>query len=160
MEKLADIVKLAIANEVNAKVFYEQAADLARQGESTMVFMELVGMEASHAQRLVDAFGELLRQEGVDAAAHLARLEADAGKTLDAAQTRLLRDADPRQVIEHAIGMEAAARDAYLRLAERVEQEGLRRLCRDLADEERRHGEQLAAARTSIDMPQEDRPAL
>lgn len=160
MSSVVDIVKLAIANEVKAKVYYEKAAELAGGGESQMVFLELVEMEATHAQRLIDAFGDQLQQVGLDPEDFLAQLTANTEHSLGADETRLLQDADMRQVLDFAIGMERTARDMYLDLAGRVEGSALRRLCRDLADEEQQHHDLLSEARSGVDTPIDERPAL
>jgi rubrerythrin len=160
MESVVDVIKHAIENEVQAKVFYGKASDLAKSGESQMVFMELVEMEDTHAQRLVDGFGELLKQEGVDAAAFLAGLEANLERTLVNEQLQLLENAEMRPVIEFAIGMEQRARDNYLGLAERVEGDDLVKLCHELAGEEQKHFDLLTEARVGVDTPIDERPAL
>jgi rubrerythrin len=160
MQKVVDIVKLAIANEVKAKAYYEQAFELTVGGESLMVFIELIEMEATHAQRLVDAFGATLQAAGVDAEAYLAELEGRAERVLSADETAPLQGADMRAVLDHAIGMEVRARDSYLELADRVEGDKLRKLCQDLAAEEQQHHDQLTEARSGVDMPIDERPAL
>ncbi len=160
MQKLVDIVKLAIANEVKAKTFYERASELTSGGESLMVFIELVEMEATHAQRLVDSFGRTLRLAGIDAAAYLADLEQGAARMLGAAETKALEDADMRQVLDFAIGMEVQARDNYLELARQVEGETLQKLCQSLAAEEQNHFDLLTEARSGVDTPIDERPAL
>jgi rubrerythrin len=160
MESVVDVIKHAIENEVRAKVFYGKASELATAGESQMVFMELVEMEDTHAQRLVDGFGDLLQSEGVDAQAFLAGLEADIEQTLESEQLRLLEHAEMRPVIDFAIGMEEKARDSYLGLAERVEGDTLVALCKELADEEQKHFDLLTEARVGVDTPPDERPAL
>lgn len=160
METVVDIVKLAIANEVRAKAYYEKASELTSEGESLMVFVELVEMEATHARRLVDAFGGQLRDAGIDAEDYLAQLTANSSHTLGDAETKLLLDADMRRVLDFAINMERMARDAYLDLAARVEGDKLRRLCKGLASEEQQHHDLLSEARGGVDTPIDERPAL
>ncbi len=125
-----------------------------------MVFMELVEMEDTHAQRLVDGFGEYMKGEGVDAVAFLADLEANVANVLNGEQRKLLEDADMRPVIEFAIQMEAQARDKYVELANRVEGDDLVAICNDLAEEEQKHFDVLTEARVGVDTPIDERPAL
>jgi len=160
MQTLVDIVKLAIANEVKAKVFYSRASELTSHGDAAMVFLELVEMEEAHAQRLVRAFDGLLQEQGVDATAYLVGLEAEAAGILSAAEASVLHNAEMRPVLEFAIGMEAKARDTYLDLAKRVAGAALRELCEDLAEEEQRHFDALTEARIGVDTPIDERPAL
>lgn len=160
MESVVDIIKFAIENEVRAKVFYTEASELTTAGDSQMVFMELVEMEDTHAQRLVDGFGEYLKGEGVDAVAFLDKLNANIADVLNAEQRKLLENAEMRPVIEFAISMEKQARDKYLELAGRVEGEDLVKICKDLAKEEQDHFDVLTEARVGADTPIDERPAL
>ncbi len=160
MDTVVDIVKLAIANEVKARAYYQKASELTSEGESLMVFIELVEMEATHARRLVDAFGTMLQNAGVDAEQYLVQLESNTGQVLSEAEMRLLEDADMRQVIDFAINMERMARDAYLDLAGKVETPTLRQLCESLAQEEQQHHDVLSEARSGVDTPIDERPAL
>ncbi|MEZ4386725.1 MAG: ferritin family protein [Candidatus Krumholzibacteriia bacterium] len=160
MDSVVEIIKTAITNEVRAKTFYARAADIAQDGEAQMVFIELIEMEDQHARRLVDGFGAVLADAGVDGEAFLETLTADVEKTLETAQVKLLEDAELRPVIDFAIGMEKKARDTYLSLKNDVRGAALKTLCQDLADEEQRHSDQLTEARIGVDTPPEERPML
>jgi rubrerythrin len=160
MDSTVDVIKIAITNEVRAKTFYSRAADLASDGEAQMVFIELIEMEDQHARRLVDGFGDVLGEAGVDAQDFLSRLEAGVDEKLDDEQVKLLQDKEMRPVIDFAIGMEEKARDTYLHLKTRVETDELKVLCQELADEEQRHYDSLTEARIGADAPPEERPML
>ncbi len=157
MQKVVDIVKLAIENEVKAKAFYAEAAQITTEGESQMVFLELTEMENGHARLLVDRFATLLRQEGLDAKAFLEDLEA---KAPGVTETELITRGEMRPVIEFAISMEAAARDSYKDLGARLADVGLKAVCDDLAHEEQKHFDLLTDLRKSVDTPIDERPAL
>ena len=160
MESVVDVIKFAIKNEVRAKVFYEKASELAKAGDSQMVFMELVEMEDTHAQRLVTGFGDFLQGEGVDAEAYLAELQQNLEQNLEDKQLKLLEKAEMRPVIDFAISMEEKARDTYRDLAGRVQGEELVKLCDELAEEEQKHFDLLTEARIGADTPIDERPAL
>jgi rubrerythrin len=160
MEDVVDLIKHAIENEVRAKAFYASASELATEGESQMVFLELVDMEKGHAQLLVDRFGGFLGEHGVDAAAHLAELEARVERSLEAEEVALLEDAEMGPVVEFAIRMEESARDNYLTLAKRFSDADLIDISRDLAAEEQNHFDMLSRLRSSMDTPSEERPGL
>jgi rubrerythrin len=160
MQKVVDIVKHAIENEVKAKVFYEEAAQLTVEGESQMVFLELVEMESGHARLLVNRFGTLLGNAGLDAEQFLGELEGRAAQDPAIRERDLITRGEMRPVIEFAIGMEATARDNYLDLGSRLTDVGLKALCDDLAHEEQKHFDMLSELRRSVDTPIDERPAL
>jgi rubrerythrin len=160
MQKVVDIVKHAIENEVKAKAFYAQASQITTEGESQMVFLELTEMENGHAQLLVNRFGTLLRVEGLDAEAFLGDLEAKAARSPGERETELITRGEMRPVIEFAIAMEAAARDSYNDLGSRLTDIGLKAVCDDLAREEQKHFDLLSDLRKSVDTPIDERPAL
>jgi rubrerythrin len=160
MDTIADVVKLAITAEVKAKIFYQKASELIADGESQMVFIELTEMEDQHARRLVRIFGTELKTQGVDAQAFLAEQQERADQVLDVQEHDLLKTTDMRQVIEYATKLEVRARDTYRDLKERLEDERLRQVCEELAEEEQRHHDMLTALRINVDTPIDERPAL
>ena len=160
MDTIADIITLAITNEVKAKVFYQKASEFITDGESQMVFIELTEMEDQHARRLVDTFGAELQAQGVDAQAFLAKQQERAEEVLDVREHDLLKATDMRGVIEYATGLELKARDAYHDLKNQVEDKSLRQVCEELAEEEQRHHNMLTSLRINVDTPIDERPAL
>jgi rubrerythrin len=160
MEDVADLIKHAIENEVRAMAFYVSASELASEGESQMVFLELIDMEKGHADLLVDRFGAFLAEHGVDAAAHLAGLRASVERVLNDKEKALLEEAEMGPVVDFAIQMEEAARDNYFILAERFSDAELIDISRDLAAEEQKHFDMLSNLRSSMDTPPEERPGL
>lgn len=160
MENVVDIVKIAIEKEVRARIFYDKASEITRDGESQMVFLELVEMEDGHARRLTGRFGDLLGQQGTDAEVFLRETERALEAGLSVEETELIKNGDLRAVIEFAIGREADARDGYLALADRLQAEDDRAFCEGLAAEEQQHFDTLAKLRISVDTPIDERPAL
>lgn len=160
MEKVVDIVKVAVENEVKAKAFYTRAAQIASQGESQMVFLELTEMEDGHAKLLVDRFGPLLYADGTEPWPFLQRLEDMVVNMPAGEEFALIERGEMRLVIEFAIGMEARARDAYRALGAQLTDPDLQALCKDLAREEQKHHDILCTMRVSVDTAIEDRPAL
>ncbi|MFO7652925.1 MAG: ferritin family protein [Candidatus Krumholzibacteriia bacterium] len=158
--KTVDIVKIAIENEVRARIFYGKAADLTSEGESQMVFLELVEMEDGHARRVVNDLGEIMRSAGQDPTAFLEQKEAELARDLPVEESELIKNGEMRAVIEFAIGREALARDSYRELADLVDGEQERRVCEELAEEEQRHHDMLSKLRQSVDTPMDERPAL
>jgi len=160
MKDVAEVLELAIRNEVQARAFYASAAELPGAGEAHMVFVELAGMEDGHARSLVQRFAAPLAAVGRDAAAALRRFEAEAAGGAGGEAGELISRGDLRAVLRHAIGLELAARDGYRALAARFDDPGDRALCEELATAEQDHHDQLSRALVSVDTPFEDRPAL
>jgi rubrerythrin len=160
MEKIIDILKFAIANEIKAKVFYGKASEITSDGESQMVFLELAHMEDGHARHLVDRFGPLMQQQGFDGNAFLQRRESETEKILDMQENDLITRGDMRSVLEFAMGMEIRARDSYQDLAARVSGTEERAFLENLAAEEHKHWDMLSKLRISVDTPIDERPAL
>jgi rubrerythrin len=160
MDNVVDVIKTAIKNEIVAMSFYRSASEISSDGEAQMVFLELIDMEAGHAQLLVDRFGDFLAENGVDAAAWLATLEAKVERGLDEEEAALLEDAEMGPVVDFAIGMEERAKGLYLGLMGRFEDVAMIDLCRELADEEQNHFDMLSKLRASMDTPPEERPAM
>jgi rubrerythrin len=160
MKKVVDIVKLAIENEVKAKAFYADASQITSEGESQMVFLELTEMENGHARLLVNRFGTLLRQDGLDAETFLSDLEARVAQNPGVQESALITRGEMRPVIEFAIAREAEARDNYKDLGSRLTDVGLKAVCDDLAREEQKHFDLLSDLRKSVDTPIDERPAL
>jgi len=160
MEKISDVLKLAITNEVKAKVFYRKASEATDDGESQMMFIELTEMEDEHGRRLVRLFGDRMQKEGTDAQAFLEKQQARADEVLEVAEHDMLKSGDMRKVIERAMQLELRARDTYAGLKEQVDTDDLRRICDELAAEEQKHHDMLASLRTNVDTPIDERPAL
>ena len=160
MDTIADIITLAIINEVKSKVFYQKASEFIADGESQMVFIELTEMEDQHARRLVDVFGAELQAQGIDAQAFLSQQQERSEEVLDVREQNLLEATDMRGVVEFAIKLELRARDAYHSLKKQVEDDRLSQVCEELAEEEQRHHDMLANLRVSMDTPIDERPAL
>jgi rubrerythrin len=72
----------------------------------------------------------------------------------------LIKNGDMRSVIKHAIALEIVARDNYLGLSTRVEDEKAMQYCKDLAAEEQKHHDMLTDLLSGVDMSDDDRPML
>jgi len=160
MEKVFDLVKLALDNEIRAKAFYEGASEITSDGESQMVFIELAGMEDQHAQLIVNRFGDIFQREGFDAAGHVQQAASNKALVMESEGGEVIKRGDMRSVVEFAIAKEIGARDNYRQLASQVNREEQRALCEDLATEEQKHHDLLSNLRISMDTPLDERPAL
>lgn len=160
MEKVFDLVRLALDNEIRAKAFYERASEITGDGESQMVFIELAGMEDQHAQLIVNRFGDIFQQAGFDAAGHVQQAASSHTPAVESKENAVIESGDMRSVVEFAIAKEIGARDNYHQLANQVSSEEQRALCDDLAAEEQKHHDMLSNLRVSMDTPLDERPAL
>lgn len=160
METVFDILKTAIDNEIKAQVFYAKASEITEVGESQMVFLELTEMEKGHSRLIVDRFAEIFKEAGFDAHAHITAREAETDKVLTLYENEILSRGQVHEALEFAIGLEEKARDAYLGLVERVPEESLRKVLKELAAEEQEHYDMLSKALVSMDTPPEERTGM
>jgi rubrerythrin len=160
MEKAIEIFKNALALEVEAELFYEKAAEMTKDDESRMVFLELADMEDGHAHRIVDRFKDTAFGKAFDADAWLQELEKESAKNLPMETNELVASGDMRAVLDFAVQLENDARDSYQHLAEIFTDPDDKAYCTDLAAEEQKHANAVQQLRHSLDMDEEERPDL
>lgn len=160
MQTAADVLKHALYNEVKAGAFYTKAADITRDDTSRMLLLELAGLEDNHALSLLKRAEGAPCTESFDPRGYLKELEADAAKTISVEENEILKNGDMRTILIFAIGLETEAKNTYLDLADKAVDAEMRKFCKDLAGEEENHARELTQLLQSIDMNEEDRPAL
>ncbi|MBF0178296.1 MAG: ferritin family protein [Magnetococcales bacterium] len=160
MEKAVQLLRVAILNEIKASAYYAQAAEVTTNDVSRMLLLELASQEEDHARHLIDMTRGTPLGHKFDAETYLRELEKDPEGSLSARENQALAKADPRGVLEIAMHMEAESRDNLRAMADAVTDPALRKYCLDLSAEEQSHFSSLERALSSLDMPDEDRPAL
>jgi rubrerythrin len=160
MEKAIEIFKNALELEIQAELFYDKAAELTKDDESRMVFLELADMEDGHAHHIVERFKHTEFGKMFDADKWLLEVEREDNKILDVEAVDLIAQGDMKEILKYAITMEESARDSYKRLSEKFTDPDDVAYCSDLAEEEQKHINSLLQLLRSIDMDPEDRPEL
>lgn len=160
MEKPIDIIKQALRNELHASAFFAKAAELTKDDESRMLFLELGGMEDDHAAALVERLKSAPCAKDTDLPALLKQLESSPEPVLPAAEMVIIENGDPRAVLSLAIDLENRAMQTYARLAEESTDLEIKGYCLDLAKEELSHASALTKLLRSLDMDEDDRPGL
>ncbi|MEO5345448.1 MAG: ferritin family protein [Magnetococcus sp. YQC-9] len=160
MEKPIDIIKQALRNEIHASAFFAKAAELTKDDESRMLFLELGGMEDNHAEALVIRLKNAPCAQEMDLAAYLKQLESSPEPVLPPAEMAIIENGDARSVLRLAINLENRAMQTYARLAEESTDLEVKAYCLDLAREEVGHAAALTKLLHSLDMDEDDRPGL
>lgn len=136
-----NILECAITRETEASSRLEQLAANAAGEELRELFTLLAAAEREHLQRLEALQGDVARHGAWDvslAAAICPAKSLPGPETLAAAES-----ASPDGYLDIARAEEASIA-FYQDLATKAENPELRRLCRELAEEERRHLQQIA----------------
>ncbi|MBF0285627.1 MAG: ferritin family protein [Magnetococcales bacterium] len=160
MKKATDVFKKALLHEVHGQYFYQKASEITKNDASRMVFLELVDMEDGHARELVEKAKSAPCAKGFNPEAYLRELEATVEARISGAMKKVLRKGKIRKVLALAIDMEKRARANYEKLAEKATDADVKKYCRELAQEEKKHQGQLQQLLNSLDMDLDDRPGL
>lgn len=160
MPTAIDVVKKALYNEVRSQAFYRLAAELTDRDDTRMLFIELGELEQDHARRIAERIAGPPLELDFDAAAYVDELEANVAVLVPPGDEATVRGGDVRAVLRLAKRLEVESRDAYRDLAKRTERAPLRAFCEELARLEAGHLEEIRRLERSLDMAEEERPAL
>ncbi|MBF0628628.1 MAG: ferritin family protein [Magnetococcales bacterium] len=160
METASDIIKQALRNEIHASAFFGKAAEMTKDDESRMLFLELGGMEDGHASFLVEKLKNTPCAQDVDLAAYLKELERSSEPVMSAEEVEIIENGDPRAVLRLAIELENRAKMIYTKLADEAADLEVKSYCLELVREENTHANMLTKHLNSLDMDADDRPGL
>ncbi len=160
IESVIQLFKTAIFNEVKSRVFYTQAANITQNDESRMVFLELSSEEDDHALDLIKkAKGVSFLQE-CNLEDYLKKLESSMENVISGEELEILRTGEMKAVLELASHHEKRARENYLALVEKAEDPAVKDFCGELAKMEEEHFNSVNRMLYSLDMDEDERPAL
>ncbi len=160
MQEAAKILKTALYNEVKSRIFYSKAADNTNDDESRMVFLELTSKEEDHAQLIIKRLEGTPYAREFDPQKYLEELQSSLENILSGYETESLISGDIKKVLKLAIKMEKSARDIYLNLEKKISSPEVKTMCHELANEEKEHLNSVTTMLLSLDMGEEERPAL
>ncbi|MBF0429096.1 MAG: ferritin family protein [Magnetococcales bacterium] len=160
METATDIFKQALYNEVHSTAFFAKAAEMTRDDESRMLFLELSSMEEDHASMLVAKGQKAPCNHSVDLAAYLKELESSVAPVMSDEELATIQDGDPKSVLRLAIKLEEQAKETYVKLAAEAADLEVKSYCLELVKQETGHANALTRLLHSMDMDPEDRPGL
>jgi len=160
MQETVEILKSALYNEVRSRIFYSKAADITNDDESRMLFLDLTSKEEDHAQLIIKRLEGTPYAREFDPQKYLKELESSLDNILSGNETESLQSADIKKVLEIAIKMEKRARDTYLNLEKKISSPEVKTMCHELANEEKEHLNSVTTMLLSLDMGEEERPAL
>lgn len=160
MQESLTLFKIALQIEAKACTFYKKAAELTENDESRMLFLQLSSEEDDHTRHIIENAKNLPFLKDFDVAGYIKELEADMESTVSVDELQTLQTGDMKAVLELAIFIEGNALKNYNKLAEHTEDKETKDLCAKLAEEEKEHLNSITSMLESLDMDEEDRPAL
>ncbi len=160
MTGLAEIFKQALTNEVKARAFYRVAGEITHDDASRMLFIELAGLEESHARELVNMAKEIAFEPAWDPAAFLDSLETTTHASVSDHELKALLDGDMKTVLGIAREMEHTSMTAYRTLSEKSTDGEAREYFDKLARQEAGHLAEVERMALALDIPEAERTAL
>ena len=160
MQVTAELFKSALKHEVRSEVFFNQAAEITKNDESRMLFLELSDMETDHIRHLIDNTKGTPWPKEFNPDTYVNELESSVEGKISVEATEVLENGDMKAVLDLAIDMEKEAYKTYVELEKKAASEEVKNYSRELSQEEKKHLNSLASLRSSLDMDDEDRSAL
>jgi len=160
MEKVIELFKDALKHEVKSSVFYKNAAETTTIDDSRMLLLELCTEEEDHTRHIIEKTKNFPSLKGFDAAGYLKELESDMENIVSTDELETVKSGSMRDVLKLAVYIEENAVNKYKELAEHAEDEETKNFCLKLVDEEKKHLNSTTRMLESLDMDEEDRPAL
>jgi len=160
MEKVIELFKDALQHEVKSSVFYKKAAETTNNDESRMLLLELCTEEEDHTRHIIEETKNIPSLKDFDAKGYLKELESDMENIVSTDELETVKSGSMRDVLKLAVYIEENAVNKYKELAEHAEDEETKNFCLKLVDEEKKHLNSTTRMLESLDMDEEDRPAL
>lgn len=160
MQATVKLLKAVLTHEVKSEVFYNRAAEITKNDESRMLFLELAGMEEDHIRNLISKIKGTPWPQEFNPEAYVKELESSMESIISVEETEILQNGDMKAVLELAIGMEKEAYKTYLELEEKAASQEVKDYSREFSREEQKHMDSLTSLRSSLDMDEEDRSSL
>jgi len=146
-ETPAQIIRIAYSHEQGLAVFYVKMVALISDAETAGIFNLLADIEEHHKQKLFDLYKSLdssVERESFDKQISVGVMEG--GRSVEEFvrenQSSVKKPAD---AINIAMMIEAQALDLYLRYADKINDENVKRVLFNLADEEKAHLKRLGS---------------
>ena len=147
LNEYKDIIKLAIVNEVEAKKFYEDAANTLKDPHLKKLFASLAEEEMKHR----DILTKIYTSNTMDRYFSESR-DYKVAETVD--EPELSMDMKPADAFALAMKKEEAAMKQYTEMAEMCDDDGKRQVFLDLAAMERDHKLKMESAFIDIGYPE------
>lgn len=160
MQKAIELLKNVLSHEVKSSVFYKKAAEITKDDESRMLFLELCSEEDDHARHLIEKMNDSPLFGDFNAKEYLKELESNMENSVSVEELQTLKTGNMKDVMDLVIFVEEKAYENYKNLADHAEDADIKSLCLKLAEEEKKHLNSATRMLESIDMDEEDRPAL
>ncbi|MEE9165386.1 MAG: ferritin family protein [Nitrospinota bacterium] len=160
MQATVQLFKTALKHEVKSEAFYNRAAEITKNDESRMLFLELSDMENDHIRHIINKTKGTPWPQEFNPETYVKELESSIKSIISVEETEILENGDMKTILELAIGMEKEAYKTYLELEEKAASQEVKNYSRELSREEQKHLNSLTSLLTSLDMDEEDRSSL
>jgi rubrerythrin len=147
LNEYKDIIKQAIANEVEARKFYDQAAKTLTDPYLKSLFNDLAEEEKKHR----DILTKIISSDTIDRYFSESR-DFKVAETMD--EPELSMDMKPADAFALAMKKEEAAMKQYTEMANMCDDDGKRQVFLDLAAMERDHKLKMESAFIDIGFPE------
>jgi|TARA_Y100000294_G_scaffold104974_2_gene97553 rubrerythrin len=160
MEATVQLLKTALSHEFKTMAFYSQAAEITKNDESRMLFLELSDMESDHIKHLIEKAKGVSWPEHFDPETYLKDLESSVDETLSIEETETLKNGDMKAVLELSMEIEEETQKTFQELVEKSASQEIKEHSKELAEEEKKQINSLKSLLSSLEMDEEDRSAL
>jgi len=148
LNEYKDVIKFAMANEVEARKFYADAADKLRDPNLKKMFGQFAEEEKKHREILKGIYISILIGEYFDE-----KMDYKVAETVDVPELSI--DMKPADAIALAMKKEEEAMVQYTELAEECPDAKKKKIFLDLAAMERGHKRKMEDAFVDIGYPEE-----
>lgn len=161
---LPGIVKYALRREVMAWRTYDRLAQMAREGDTANMILQLVGFEVDHVRQFTEILRTEIEASGTDVDAIVSQAETDPLDLAGFIDEEKLASSSLAELLRFASKFEAAMAAFYADAARQTDQPKVKAVMERLAGEERSHerfvGDLLASLSITPDENPDEFPAL
>jgi len=155
---LPGIVKFALRREVMAWRTYERLAQMATEGDSTNMLLQLVGFEVDHVRQFTEILRPEIEATGTDVDAIVKKAESDPIDLAGFIDEKRLSESPLPELLRFAAKFEATMARYYEEAAKATELPRVKAVLERLAGEERGHERFVGDLAASLTITPEESP--
>ena len=160
MEKTIELFKDALIKEVKAGAMYSRAAEITQNDEARMLFLELSSEEDDHARDLFKKAKGTPLEQASKLDDYVKKLESSPEGVVPKEDLEIIQRGEIREVLQLASNHEKETMEAFMALADKEANRELKDFYLEFARMEKKHLNSLNQLLNSLDMEEDERPAL